>query len=77
MFSPLLPGHLPQRSLLCGCVQNIQLHLCEEQGRLDLDTSTGLQPTSHFSQVDQQAGFLNEAKEWAGELLSGQTKVAW
>ena len=24
---------------------------------------------------DKHSGFLNEAKEWAGELLSGQTKV--
>lgn len=24
---------------------------------------------------DNHSGFTNEAKEWAGELLSGQTKV--
>ena len=28
----------------------------------------------HF-QDDQNIGILKEAKEWAGELLSGQTKV--
>ncbi len=26
-------------------------------------------------QEDSHTGFINEAKEWAGELLSGQTKV--
>ena len=26
-------------------------------------------------QEEKHSGFLNEAKEWAGELLSGQTKV--
>ena len=28
-----------------------------------------------FLQEEKHSGFLNEAKEWAGELLSGQTKV--
>ena len=30
---------------------------------------------STFQDAEKHSGFLNEAKEWAGELLSGQTKV--
>ena len=28
-----------------------------------------------FQGREKHSGFLNEAKEWAGELLSGQTRV--
>ena len=28
-----------------------------------------------YIQEENHSGFLNEAKDWAGELLSGQTKV--
>ena len=28
-----------------------------------------------FQGGEKHSGFLNEAKEWAGELLSGQTRV--
>ena len=32
----------------------------------------------HFlKKDDQNIGIIKEAKEWAGELLSGQTKVAF
>ena len=29
----------------------------------------------YWQDGEKSSGFLNEAKEWAGELLSGQTKV--
>ena len=42
---------------------------------ISLRLSTLFYSNTLFQEGDKRSGFLNEAKEWAGELLSGQTKV--
>ena len=77
MFSSLFTLHISKWSVLSSSIQNIVLYLCKEQGRVKDIIILSLF-VSNLTQDDHQqpAGFLNEAKEWAGELLSGQTKVS-
>ena len=54
--------------LLSICVFSSLVFLCFEKKRK-------FTAKSIFQDAEKHSGFLNEAKEWAGELLSGQTKV--
>ena len=75
MFSSVFALHIFKWSVVSSSFPNIVLHVCKEQGRLK-DDNMILMISLIKDDHQQPSGFLNEAKEWAGELLSGQTKVS-
>ena len=76
MFSSVFTLHIFKWSVVSSSFQDIVLHVCKEQGTVKDSNIINLD-CLNLTKDDQQqpSGFLNEAKEWAGELLSGQTKV--
>ena len=83
MFPSFLSSHFSQRSISSYLVQNFGLHILQKQGLYcNLFLFSNVKCSIQFlclqddqNANDQSIGIIKEAKEWAGELLSGQTKV--